>query len=154
MTIPEIASLPVQQISAADSLLFLWVTIPHLKSGLSIIEAWGFTYKTVAFVWVKQTKKSGSLHWGMGHWTRSNAELCLLGTRGHPKRANAGVHSVIMSPVRKHSQKPQEARDRIVTLCGDVPRIELFAREQEVGWDAWGDEVTSSVTLVPGRFTT
>lgn len=105
------------------------------------IRKWGFTYKTCAFTWVKQNRKSDGLFWGLGFWTRANAELCLLATRGRPKRVNKGVHSVVLSHVREHSRKPDEVRDRIVELMGDIPRIELFARQQVDGWDCWGDEV-------------
>jgi N6-adenosine-specific RNA methylase IME4 len=81
------------------------------------------------------------LFWGMGNWTRSNTEVCLLGVRGKPRRLSAGVHSVVQAPLRAHSQKPDEVRERIVALLGDVPRLELFARDRAPGWDAWGNEV-------------
>jgi len=136
-----IDNLPVSEIADTDCLLFLWVTMPKLNECWDLIRKWGFEYKTVAFTWVKKNKKSDSWFWGMGRWTRSNAELCLLATKGSPKRIDAGVHSVIDTPIQKHSQKPQEARDRIIELVGDLPRIELFARDKIDGWDAWGNEV-------------
>ena len=136
-----IASLPVGSIAEKDCALFLWVTHPQLEVGFEILKSWGFKYKTVAFCWVKQNRKSESLFWGMGSMTRANSEICLLATRGKPKRINAGVHSVLISPVRRHSEKPDEVRTRIVELLGDLPRIELFARKQTPGWDVWGDEV-------------
>ena len=147
MRIEDIRALPVQNVAAEDCALFLWVTFPCLLEGLSVIEAWGFTFKTVAFVWVKQNKKSDSLFWGMGYWTRANAELCILATKGRPKRQNAGVHQIIMSHIEEHSKKPQEARDRIITLMGDVPRLEIFARQKTEGWDVWGNEVECDVDL-------
>lgn len=112
-------------------------------TGTYIAEGYGAhnTYKTVAFTWIKKNKKADSLFWGMGFWTRANAEIVLFGTKGHPKRISAGVHSVITEPVRAHSQKPDEVRERIVELLGDLPRIELFARERVDGWDAWGDQI-------------
>ena len=112
-----------------------------------MLDSWGFAYKTVAFVWVKQNRKADSLFWGLGYWTRSNAELCILATKGSPKRASAKVHQVILSHIEEHSKKPQEARDRIVQLMGDVPRIELFARSRAEGWDAWGNEVDSDISM-------
>lgn len=115
-----------------------------------MIEAWGFTYKTVAFAWVKQNKKSDSLFWGMGFWTRANVELCILATKGRPRRISAGVHQVIVSHIEEHSKKPQEARDRIIRLLGDVPRLELFARQKTEGWDVWGNEVVCDVDLKGG----
>ena len=143
----DIQALPVQGIAAKDCVLFLWVTMPCLEEGLELIRKWGFTYKTVAFVWVKQNRISDSLFWGMGYWTRANAELCILATKGHPKRAHTGVHQVIMSHIEQHSKKPDETRDRIIQLMGDLPRIELFARQSPNGWDVWGNEVECSITL-------
>ena len=122
-----------------------WVTFPLLKEAWPVMDAWGFSYKSVAFVWVKQNRKAPTLFTGMGYWTRANAEICLLATRGHPKRANAGVHQVILSHIEEHSKKPEEARSRIVRLMGDVPRIELFARSRAPGWDVWGNEAAGSI---------
>lgn len=141
MTIEDIENLPIKDISASDCILFMWVTMPFLKDCFDVIKSWGFKYKTCAFTWIKQNKKSNSLFWGMGSWTRANAELCLIATKGKPKRQSAKVHSVIMSKIREHSRKPDETRDRIVELCGDIPRIELFARQSVNGWDCWGNEV-------------
>ena len=147
MGIDEIRALPVAELAEKDCALFLWVTIPCLLEGLSVLQAWGFQYKTIAFVWIKQNKKADSLFWGMGYWTRSNAEFCILATRGSPKRQSAGVHQVIVSHIEEHSKKPQEARERIVQLMGDVPRIELFARQKTPGWDVWGNEVESDIEM-------
>lgn len=141
MTIEDIRKLPVELLADKDSVLFLWVTMPCLLEGLSVIKSWGFTYKTVAFVWVKQNRKSDSLFWGMGFWTRCNAEICILATRGKPQRVDAGVHQIVISHVEQHSKKPDEVRERIVRLCGDVPRIELFAREITTGWTCLGNEI-------------
>lgn len=137
----DIYSLPVQNIAADDCLLFLWATFPNLDVALETIRRWGFRYKTAAFVWVKRNRKTPSWFWGMGNWTRSNPEVCLLATRGKPKRADAHVHSVIDAPIGRHSEKPAETRDRIVQLAGGGAMIELFARKTAPGWDAWGDEV-------------
>lgn len=141
MSVGDIKSLPVADIAAENCVLFLWATFPMLPEALETIKAWGFQYKTAAFVWAKQNRRSPGWFWGLGNWTRSNAEVCLLATKGRPVRASAAVHSLICSPVGKHSAKPKEARERIVELMGDVPRIELFARERIPGWDCWGDEV-------------
>ncbi len=112
-----------------------------------MIKAWGFEYKTNAFTWVKKNKVADSLFWGMGRLTRSNAEVCLLAVKGKPKRVGMGVHSVIEAKIMKHSRKPQEARDRILKLCGDLPRLEMFAREVPKGWDIWGNEVEHDLDL-------
>jgi N6-adenosine-specific RNA methylase IME4 len=147
MNIEDIKALPIQELAADDCLLFMWVTFPLLQEGIDTIEAWGFEYKTIAFNWVKKNKKSDSLFWGMGNWTRSNSEICLLGIKGKPKRECAGVHSVIIAPIEQHSKKPEIIRDRIVKLCGDVPRVELFARQKADGWDSWGNEVDSDLEI-------
>jgi len=148
MSIEEIKNLPIDLISAKDSILFLWITMPKLNEVFEIIKAWGFNYKTNAFTWVKRNKLSKSWFWGMGRWTRANAELCLLVTKGKPKRISAKIHSIIDAPIERHSKKPDIVRLKIVELCGDLPRIELFAREKTEGWDVWGNEVESDVELL------
>ena len=147
MSLEDICKLPVGSISAKDSILFLWATFPQLPAALKVISAWGFKYKTVAFDWLKKNRKADSWYFGLGFWTRGNAEVCLLATRGHPKRKSTKVLHFIISPIEGHSKKPDIARDKIVELAGDVPRIELFARQTTPGWDVWGNEVTSSITL-------
>jgi N6-adenosine-specific RNA methylase IME4 len=132
----------ISQISDNNAVLLLWVTAPCLMEGMEIIEKWGFTYKTIGFTWIKQNKIADSLFWGMGYYTRANAELCLLATKGKPlPRLRRDIHSVILSRIEEHSKKPDETRERIVALFGDLPRIELFARQHAEGWDCWGDEV-------------
>jgi len=142
MTIEEIHSLPVHKIACKDSVLLLWTTMPLLREGIETIECWGFTYKTCAFTWVKKNKNTDSWFLGLGYYTRSNAELCLLGTRGSPlKRRSKSVRSVIATHRGAHSKKPHIVRDKIVELFGDLPRMELFARERVPGWDSLGYEV-------------
>ena len=140
MHIEDIKALPISTLADDNCMLFIWITMPMLKEAFEVIEAWGFEYKTNAFTWVKQNKKSDSLFWGMGNWTRANAEVCLMGIKGKPKRVDAGVHSVVITHVEEHSKKPDEVRNRIVRLLGDIPKIELFARQEVTGWDCWGDE--------------
>lgn len=147
MSIEELGALPVAQLAAPDSVLFMWATFPQLPDALRLIRAWGFTYKTVAFLWLKQNRKSPGWFYGLGFWTRGNAEVCLLATKGHPKRQSPCVHQFIISPIREHSRKPDEARDKIIALMGDVPRVELFARQTPPGWDVWGNEVEPSEGL-------
>lgn len=115
--------------------------MPKLNECFKVIESWGFKYKTCAFVWVKNNKKSNSFFMGMGRWTRANAELCLIATKGKPKRISAGVHSIINTPIEYHSKKPDIVRDKILELCGDLPRIELFARQEIKGWDCFGNKI-------------
>ena len=115
--------------------------MPMLQEGLNLMKAWGFTYKTVGFIWVKRNKKAATWFWGMGNYTRSNPELCLLAFKGKLKRQSASIHSIIEFPIEEHSKKPAIVRDKIVELFGDLPRIELFARQTTPGWDVWGNEV-------------
>ena len=131
----------IKNISDDDSVLFLWVTFPCLKEGIKVLEEWGFTYKTCAFAWVKRNKKSNSWFWGMGYWTRANVEICLLGAKGNIKRQSAGVHQVIDTPIEEHSKKPDVARNKIINLVGNLPKIELFARQEVPNWDSWGNEI-------------
>ena len=145
MNIDDIYNLPVQDISDENCVLLMWVTYPLLKEGIKTMEEWGFTYKTCGFSWIKKNKNAdlfsdGGLFWGMGYWTRSNNEICLLATKGKPKRLGKDIHQVVVSKIENHSKKPDIIKDRIVELCGDVPRIELFARQATKGWDVWGNE--------------
>tara|TARA_Y100000401_G_scaffold2075_1_gene1505 strand:- start:58 stop:687 length:630 start_codon:yes stop_codon:yes gene_type:complete len=142
LSIEDIANLPVKNIASNDCVLFLWVTMPKLNEIWDVIDSWGFQYKTCAFTWIKKNKLQPTFFMGMGSWTRSNAELCLLATKGKPKRQNAGINSIIYKPNAEHSQKPKCVRDQIVKLCGDIPRIELFAREEIEGWDCWGNQTS------------
>ena len=143
----EIEQLPVKEIAADHCALFVWVTMPKLNEAFDLIKAWGFVYKTCAFVWVKRNKRRPSWFWGMGNWTRANAELCLFAIKGTPKRISAAVHSVIDTPIEEHSKKPSIVRNKITELLGDLPRIELFARQKTPGWDVWGNEVKSDVLI-------
>lgn len=147
MELEDIQALPVGELADTDCVLFMWTTIPLLKDCFSVMKAWGFEYKTVGFVWIKQNRKSDSLFWGMGHWTRANAEFCMLATKGHPKRKSAGVHQVIISHIEEHSKKPDIVRHKIIELVGDLPRVELFARQKTDGWDAWGNEVDCDIEI-------
>ena len=149
MSIDELCALPVEALAAKDCLLFLWATFPMLPEALQLIRAWGFTFKTVAFVWLKQNRKSPTWFYGLGYWTRGNAEICLLAKRGKPKRHSAAVDQFIISPIEQHRKKPDVTRDKIVALAGDLPRVELFARQKCPGWDAWGNEVECDLTLNP-----
>ena len=137
----------IKDISADDCVLFIWITYPCLKEAIQVIEEWGFTYKTCGFAWVKRNKKANSWFWGMGYWTRANSELCLIATKGKIKRISRKVHQIIDTPIEEHSKKPAIVRDRIVELMGDLPKIELFAREKTDGWDVWGNEVNNDVNF-------
>jgi N6-adenosine-specific RNA methylase IME4 len=140
MTLDEIKALPVGQLAAADCALFLWGIWPNLPMWMPVLEAWGFTFSGLGFDWVKLNPNGEGLHWGTGYGTRANPEPCLLARRGSPLRLDAGVHSVIMTPVGAHSEKPDEAYARMKRLFGG-PYLELFARKERPGWTTWGNEI-------------
>lgn len=150
MSLEDIKALPVHLLAAKDCTLFLWVTFPLLKEAWPVLDAWGFTYKSVAFVWVKLNRKASTClrAWATGHGQCGNLPA---GYQRAPETANAGVHQVILSHIEEHSKKPEEARSRIVRLMGDVPRIELFARSRAPGWDVWGNEAAASIQGWPPR---
>jgi N6-adenosine-specific RNA methylase IME4 len=141
MGIKDICDLPVRDIAAKDCVLFMWVTYPKLNEFLKVIEAWGFEYKSVAFTWVKKNKKADSFFFGLGRWTRANPEICIIATKGSIKRLSAGISNLQVFPIEEHSKKPDKFRELITELVGDLPRIELFARNLSDGWDVWGNEV-------------
>ena len=140
MSTDEICAVPVRDLRDRNCALLLWATMPTLPDAVRVMSAWGFKYKTAAFVWVK-TRKDGQPLSGMGSYTKSNAEICLLGMRGHIKAVDKTVPQIVMQQRLGHSVKPPQVRERIVRVFGDLPRIELFARQRVEGWDAWGDEV-------------
>lgn len=159
MKLEDICTLPVQAIADKDCALALWVTMPMLKEGLRVIEAWDFKYITCLFNWIK-LNPSGSIgknekdiilkkgiYSGLGHWVNGNSELCLFGKKGKPKRYEKNVKQIQIYPRARHSQKPPEIRNELVKLFGDLPRIELFAREKTEGWDVWGNECESNITF-------
>ena len=146
MTYEKLAGLPVQAITAPDSVLFCWVTWPKLLDCISVISAWGFEYKSCAFDWMKASNTQPDFFQeevpaqvGMGYWTRANTEPCLLATRGRPKRLNADVRQGIIAPRREHSRKPDGIHERIERLVAG-PYLELFARQRREGWTTWGNE--------------
>jgi N6-adenosine-specific RNA methylase IME4 len=157
LTIDQIKAIPVRQWAADDAVLLLWATDPLLPRALEVIEAWGFTYKTVGFYWVKLNKSvaarlapdllnsNGPLlterdfFTGLGFWTRANPEPCLLATRGHPKRQAGDVPKLLLAPRREHSRKPEESYGRIERLLPG-PYLELFARQSRPGWDNFGNQ--------------
>ena len=147
MNTEDIMALPIADLADGNCVLFLWVTCPLLPDALRVMGAWGFTYKTKAFCWVKQNPTGFGLWAGLGYWTRGNTEDCLLGVKGKLPRKDRSVYQALLSPVMEHSHKPSIVRERIVQMMGDLPRIELFARQKVEGWDCWGNEVESDITL-------
>lgn len=141
MKTDDIAALPVQNIADKDCVLFLWATMPMLPDALKVMKAWGFKYKTCAFNWVKTNPRSGTYAVMLGQWTMGSTEICLLGVKGHPKRICKNIKQLVVEPKTGHSKKPGEVRDRIVALMGELPRVELFARDCAPGWDCIGNDI-------------
>ena len=143
-----IKNLNVSAISDDNAILFMWTTDSHLPLALEVIKSWGFTYRTIGFIWNKK-EKSGKQVCYMGIWTMKGSEICLLATKGkiHNQIQSHKVRQLTEAVRREHSQKPDLIKDKIIQLMGELPRIELFAREKTEGWDVWGNEVESDITL-------
>ncbi len=146
MSISEIAALPVAELAADDCVLFIWICWPTMDRALEVMAAWGFKYKTCAFSWIKADGSQVDMfaqeipvQIGTGYWTRSNSEVCLLGTKGQPKRLNSDVRQAVVTPRREHSRKPEGIHGRIERLVAG-PYLELFARQQRPGWTVWGNQ--------------
>ena len=150
MSLDDIHKYPVQDYCADHCVLFLWVTDPMLPNAFSVISSWGFNYKTVGFYWAKTKQKAvepynlSDFPIGTGYWSRANPELCLLATRGYPKRRFADVRKLVVEPRREHSRKPDAIYKRIERLCPG-PYLELFARVHQPGWDAVGLDLSNGI---------
>jgi N6-adenosine-specific RNA methylase IME4 len=159
MEAEALMALPIGELAARDSHLFLWATGPNLPLAFTLIASWGFRYSSIGFAWVKLRRgfvenqirilpfAESDLHVGLGLTTRHNVELCLLARRGNARRLAKDVREIILAPVREHSRKPDEAYRRIQRYCAG-PYLELFARERRLGWDSWGDEVGKFAPLI------
>jgi N6-adenosine-specific RNA methylase IME4 len=151
MSLEGICELPVAEVCAKDSFCFLWITAPFLAQGhhVRVLEAWGFKPSSIAFAWVKTNsaeRLAKAETWdevmfsGMGFTTRQNLEVVVLGRRGSPKRLDRSIRQVVVAPLLRHSEKPEEVARRIERFC-DGPRLEVFARKTRPGWTSIGDEV-------------
>jgi N6-adenosine-specific RNA methylase IME4 len=152
MKFKDLVMLPIRQITDEDCLLFLWTTDQHLPDALTLLNSWGFQYCTVAFYWVKKYH-TGSTCFNVGCWTMKSVEQVLLGTRGKPLKfkKERNIKQLVEEERTTHSRKPDEVRKRIVSLVGDRPRVELFAREKTGGWDVWGNEIEPTAFLILGN---
>lgn len=151
MPLADIKALPVSDLADRDCVLLMWAVDPMIPEALELGRAWGFKFKTTGFAWAKErraTSRRGQdmaapdhkrFPIGTGYWTRANPELCLLFTRGKPRRVSASVRKLLIAPRREHSRKPDEQYERIEQLVGG-PYLELFARYQRPGWTCWGDQ--------------
>ena len=140
MSLKDICNLPISKIANDNSVLLMWVVDPLLDKAFEVINAWGFKYKTVGFTWAKTNRKSMGLFTGLGYWTRGNPEMCLLATKGKPKRISKSVPQLVVEQRREHSRKPDIMYNHIENLL-EGPYIELFARTQRNGWDSWGNQI-------------
>lgn len=150
MSSQDIKNLPVNNIAAENSILFIWTTDYHLQKCLEVIKSWGFVYKTIGFVWCKVSKKRKPISFMGAYTLKSGCELCLLATKGknaHKLVKVKNIKSFHASFRQEHSKKPDIFRKRIEQLCGEINRIELFARNQFENWDCWGNEVKSNIIL-------
>lgn len=147
MSLEEISDLPVAGLANDNCALFLWAVWPRIFDAQTVIEAWGFEYKTLAWEWVKLNPSGVGFHMGMGYYTRANPEPCLLAVRGNMPVAVHNERNLIISCVREHSQKPDEQYHKIEALYPNHRYLELFARRKRKGWDVWGNEVESDIKL-------
>ena len=143
MEIDEICRLPISDLADRNCVLFLWVVYPVLEDSFKVIKAWGFRYSTVAFEWVKLISLNTlkPVRFMGANVVGGSIELCLLARRGTVKRIDKTIRRTIWEGRQRHSQKPNEARNKIVRLFGDLPRIELFARQKTPGWDSIGFDI-------------
>ena len=147
MKLKDICALPIKDLTNDNCVLFMWWIASQPKEALQVVESWGFTIKTMTgFNWIKTTK-TGKLDFGMGFWTRAGSECCLIAVKGKPKRINAGIRSVILQQRTLHSKKPDIVREEIVKLMGNLSKLELFARQNTIGWDVFGNEVNNSIKI-------
>jgi len=141
MKMEDIKKLPIKELADKDCALFMWATFPKLNEALEVIKSWGFTLKTVGFNWIK-LNDNGTPFFGIGFYTKSNGEICLLATKGKTlKVLDNTISQIVMTKKSKHSSKPHIVYGLIERLFGDLTRIELFARHKREGWDTWGNEV-------------
>lgn len=151
MTMEALHALPVGDLAAKDAALFMWASDSLLPQAIELGQSWGFTYKTIAFIWAKRALREHGEQFsffpadpvyrmGLGYWVRKQGEICLLFTRGKPKRLAKDVRQIIVDPRREHSRKPAETYDRIEALVNG-PYLELFARQVRPAWTSWGNEV-------------
>jgi N6-adenosine-specific RNA methylase IME4 len=148
MTLDDLRALDVASLMLPDAVMFMWAIWPMLPQALALIQGWGFTFKTCAFVWTKADtsqidlfRDDADVAIGTGYWTRANTESCLLATPGRPRRLHADVRQAIIEPRLEHSRKPHGIHDRIERLVAG-PHLELLARRQRPGWTCWGDEIS------------
>lgn len=174
MPLEDIKRLPVWSLAADDSVLAMWYTGNFVQEAQEVAKAWGFDVRQMfLFTWVKFTEqaertinaalnaKPPADYYDMlelldkvtrmngGNYSRQNQESVLIGVRGKGlKRQKASIKQIVYSPISEHSAKPGEVRYRLEQMYGDVPRIELFSRDEADGWDNWGNQAPSRIIEV------
>jgi len=143
----DIGAMPIRELASSNCALFLWTVWPKLEETWFVMSSWGFKYKTIAWVWLKAKRSGFGFFTGMGHYTRATSAPCLLAVRGNMPVTNKDVLSIIYSPVREHSRKPDEQYGKIERLYPNVKKLELFARRKQPGWHVWGNEIKSDISL-------
>lgn len=143
----EIMRLPIQDLVAEDAILFLWCVDSRIGILSDLMRSWGFKYKTVGFVWNKVAKTTPGVNATYSAYTRKSCEFLYIGTKGKGLVKHHGFNQYFPKPKTRHSEKPYEFREMIVGMCGNLPRVELFARQKTPGWDVWGNEVESDIDL-------
>lgn len=145
--IEGLKKMPVNDIADDDCILVMWWVGSMPQEAIDLVRSWGFTLKNMnGFVWNKLTVK-GLPFFGMGFYSRAGSESAIIATKGKPKIQSRSVRAVGSYKVGKHSEKPQEFRDKCVELAGDVPRLEMFARSAQKGWDVFGNEAPESISI-------
>lgn len=142
MKLDALMKLPIQEVCDKNALLFMWTSSPHLPQAIELMRAWGFEYKTIAFIWDKQKLNPG-------YYTISQCEICIVGKRGTiPKpRGATNIRQFFSAPREAHSKKPDEIRNRIVQMFPTQKKLELFARQKADGWDVFGNQVAGTISL-------
>ena len=155
MRTEEILALPIPELCGSNGcILWLWFTNNHMIEAAQCLQTWGFELKTI-LTWEKVTKDNTKTHLGVGHWLRNSTEHCALAVRGNVKafagRTLTNQSSILHSPRREHSRKPEQFFELVEKLCPDMTKLEMFARSSRVGWDCWGDEALKFDQPVEGR---
>ena len=147
MTDEEIKSLPINNFVSDDAILFMWCIDSRIPIMADIMKAWGFTYKCIGFVWAKKAKTTDGFNGGFSSYTKRDCEFCFIGTKGKYLNLKRGINQILIETKTIHSKKPNEIRKRIIDMCGNLPKLELFARNQFEDWDVFGNEVENSIEL-------
>jgi site-specific DNA-methyltransferase (adenine-specific) len=147
MSCEDIMNLNIASLASENCALFLWATWPNILEAFKVIEAWGFTYRTEAWTWVKAKRSGFGFHFGMGYYSRANTEPCLLAVKGKMPVVAHDIMGLIYHPVMEHSKKPNDQYRKIEALYPDMKYLELFARRKREGWDSWGNEIKNDVEI-------